>query len=100
LIQYIAEHPEARAQIAALMVRITALADVPVGAAEVETLADEIIRLRTQNPILAKMLPLGGRLEESTADLMGQVLTGAAELAPAQRRLFELVGLRMVEKQR
>lgn len=100
LIQYIAEHPDARAQIAGLMARITALADVPVGAEEVEILADEIVRLRTQNPILAKMLPLGERLEESTAELIGQVLTGAAEPAPAQRRLFELVELRTVEKQR
>lgn len=95
LIQHIAAHPEMRAQLANLMTRVAALAEAPAETEEVENLAEEIVRLRTQNPILAKMIAIGEGLEQPTADLLAQALTGAAELTPAQRRLFDLVRVRL-----
>ena len=95
LIQHLAAHPETRTEIADLMTQIAALAAMPAETQEVEKLADEIVRLRAQNPILAKMMSFGDRREQSSVDILAQILTGATELTPAQQRLFQLVGLRL-----
>jgi DNA-binding transcriptional MerR regulator len=99
LIQHMATHPEARVQIANFITRVAALAQVPAETAEitveVEELADEIVSSRINNPILVKMMSFGERFERSNADMLAQVLLGAMEPTPLQRRLFKLVEERL-----
>lgn len=97
MVRYMAEHPQARLQIASLINRIGALSEAPAETAGLEELANEIVQLRAQNPILAQMLLLPDRAERPNPELLGQVLTGAAALSPAQRQLFELVAQRMAQ---
>jgi DNA-binding transcriptional MerR regulator len=98
LIQYMVEHPEERVQIASLITRVTALAGAPAEAKGVEVLADEIIQLRAQNALLATMMSFLDQWERPSAEILGQILTGAAELSPAQRRLFDLVAKRLARE--
>jgi DNA-binding transcriptional MerR regulator len=95
LIRYMVEHPEARSQIARVMNRVAALDETPARAEEMEALAEEIVALQAQNPILVKILSFEERLERANATVLAQVLTGAAEPTPAQQRLFQLVEHRM-----
>lgn len=90
LVQDLVAHPAARVQLANLITRIGAL--TVADGAEMETLAAEIVRLRTENPILAKMMAYCEQAEWPYAEVLGQILTGAEELAPPQRKLFEIVG--------
>jgi DNA-binding transcriptional MerR regulator len=101
LIEHIAANPEAGIQMAGVVARVTALAEAPAAPGEVEALAEEIVRLRRQNPILAKMLSFSEWWEESEADVLGQILAGvtATELSPAQRRLFQLAAQRLAQVQ-
>lgn len=101
MVQSIAAHPEARQQMASLITRISALANAPSEAEGLEAIAAEIVRLRTQNPVLAQMMGrTGHRMETVTPELLAQILTGATALSPAQRRLFDLVGEMMLDDRR
>lgn len=93
LIQYIATHPEEYQQLLALAERIAALAHTPEASPEVERLAQDMLHLREQNTIFAKItdaaaLP-AGPLADMLGEVMGSVLT--TTLSPAQQRLFETV---------
>jgi DNA-binding transcriptional MerR regulator len=90
LVQDLVAHPAARIQLTNLITRIGALTQAD--ASELEPLADEIVRLRTENPILAKMMAYCEQADWPYAEVLGQILTGAEELAPPQRKLFEIVG--------
>jgi hypothetical protein len=92
-----AAHPEARQQVSHVISRVAQLAGAPAEAGGLAELADEIVQLRAQNPILTQLLPFPDRLDPASAEMLGQILTGASELSPAQRRLFELVGERLAK---
>lgn len=97
LVEYMAAHPEARMQVTAVITRAANLAGLPAETEGLEELADEIVRLRAQNPIFAQMISFSEQLGQPNAEVLGQILTGAADLSPAQRRLFELVGQRLAQ---
>lgn len=97
LVEYMATHPEARQQVSYVITRIAQLAEPSAEAEDVTELADEIIQLRAQNPILAQMMPFPDRLDPASVEMLGQILTGVSELSPAQHRLFELVGERLAQ---
>jgi DNA-binding transcriptional MerR regulator len=99
LVEYMAAHPEAREQVSKVITRIAQLAASPVETEGLAELADEIVYLRAHNPILAQMMSFPDRLDQASLDVLGQILTGATELSPAQRRLFELVGERLALSQ-
>jgi DNA-binding transcriptional MerR regulator len=92
LVQAIAEHPEEFRQITALAARIAKLANSPEDAPEVEDLAEEMVRLKRSNVLLAKMTDTENS-HRAIPDVLGEIMTGqtATDLSPAQRRLFELV---------
>lgn len=95
LIQELAAQPEARGQLADLMSRIATIETQGTPPEELELLATEIVRLRKENPILAKMISFCDQLDWPHAEMLGQILTGTMELTQAQRKLFELVGQRI-----
>lgn len=98
LVESMAAHPEARMQVTSVMTRVARLATLPAEGADLAELADEIVRLRAQNPILARMLSFSDRPDQDDTELLEQILTGTAELSPAQRRLFELVEERLAHE--
>lgn len=95
LIQELAAQPEARNEISELMGRIAAITHKTLTPEETDLLVTEIVRLRKENPILAKMMSFCEQLDWPQAEMLGQILTGTMELTTAQRKLFELVGQRI-----
>jgi hypothetical protein len=79
------------------MGHIAALDKGELKADEVSDLADEIVRLRLENPILSKMMAFCDQLEWPHAEMLGQILTGSMELTPRQRQLFDLVAKRIAQ---
>lgn len=97
LIQELAAQPAARNQLADLVSRIAALGKEAGTPATLDQLAAEILQLRTENPILAKMMLFCEQLGWPPAEMLEQILTGTLEPAPAQRKLFELVRRRLTK---
>lgn len=104
LIRYVAEEPEARAQIVDVMRRVAALNEETPSDAELERLADDVVLLQADNPILHKILSFDERATSgnpaanhpaANVDVLAQVLTAAVEPSPVQYRLFELVEQRL-----
>jgi DNA-binding transcriptional MerR regulator len=94
LIRRMTEHPQAWSQLAGVMVRIASLAEASIESEEVEQLVEEVAQLPEQNPIVAEIISSINSMEAT--EHLAEVLTGktAAELSPAQQKLFHLVGLR------
>jgi hypothetical protein len=94
LIRRMTEHPQAWSQLASVMVRIASLAEASIESEKVEQLVEEVAQLPEQNPIVAEIISSINSMEAT--EHLAEVLTGktAAELSPAQQKLFHLVGLR------
>ena len=97
LIQELAAQPEARNQLADLVSRIATLGKDANEPQTMDKLTEEILRLRTENPILAKMMLLCDQLGWPPAEMLEQILTGTMEPTPPQRQLFDLVRRRLAK---
>lgn len=104
LIGYMAEFPQARTQIVQVINRVADLGNAATSrasgpteaeAAKMDMLVEEIIQMQEGNPILLKIFSFGDRLDQSKADILAQILTGAAEPTPLQQELFHRLAIRL-----
>jgi DNA-binding transcriptional MerR regulator len=86
---YVSEHPEQYQQWLALGERIAALATMDEDAAEVEELAEELVAMIKNNPLLGEMAAEPGQLPGPFAETLQDMTMET--LSPAQRQLFQMV---------